>query len=225
MARMWFAVLILGGCAPEHPRPSTGACASDNHCPLGSSCDPWSRRCVAADAHAMAGAFAEVAEDAGAPDAGAPDPGPPPACAIDGTPCDDGNPCTSGDACKAGACAGTAYSCDDAIACTLDACDGQGGCAWAMKAGACLIDGVCHAQGELRPATVCQACLPSINLHAWTVSDALACDDANECTVGDHCAAGECLSTPKVCDDGNTCTLNNCSSTTGCVFDPDPECD
>ncbi|RME26918.1 MAG: VCBS repeat-containing protein [Deltaproteobacteria bacterium] len=43
----------------------------------------------------------------------------------DGTPCDDGLFCTENDACSGGQCGGSAKSCDDSNACTLDLCDEQ----------------------------------------------------------------------------------------------------
>ncbi|MFO0750972.1 MAG: hypothetical protein U1F43_35660 [Myxococcota bacterium] len=36
--------------------------------------------------------------------------------------------CTKNDTCSAGACGRAAYTCNDGLACTTDACDGAGGC-------------------------------------------------------------------------------------------------
>jgi hypothetical protein len=43
--------------------------------------------------------------------------------------CDDGNTCNGSETCQDGSCiAGTAISCDDGIACTVDSCDPASGC-------------------------------------------------------------------------------------------------
>jgi len=47
----------------------------------------------------------------------------------DGTTCDDAQPCTTGETCQASVCqGGAAANCDDANACTIDACDAAKGC-------------------------------------------------------------------------------------------------
>lgn len=45
-----------------------------------------------------------------------------------------------------------------------------------------------------------------------------ACDDADVCTLADHCDAGECVGAPIDCDDGELCTTDSCDPTGGCVF-------
>jgi hypothetical protein len=47
----------------------------------------------------------------------------------DANSCSDGNPCTSPDTCSNGACVPGFDPCDDGDACTIEVCDGQGGCA------------------------------------------------------------------------------------------------
>ena len=44
------------------------------------------------------------------------------------------------------------------------------------------------------------------------------CDDGNQCTILDRCAAGSCGGTAVVCNDSNACTTDTCSPTLGCVF-------
>lgn len=78
--------------------------------------------------------------------------------APDQTPCDDQNACTSGDQCTDGYCAGTPYVCNDGLACTTDACNGDGTCSHSIVSGSCVGDGACHllseqADPEPAPAT------------------------------------------------------------------------
>jgi len=43
----------------------------------------------------------------------------------------------------------------------------------------------------------------------------------NQCTVGDHCAAGACVAdTSLACSDGNACTVDSCLPASGCAFAP-----
>ena len=44
------------------------------------------------------------------------------------------------------------------------------------------------------------------------------CDDANVCTLADHCEVGLCKGTPIDCDDENPCTYDNCDATGGCTY-------
>jgi len=68
----------------------------------------------------------------------------------DGTGCTDGDLCTDGDACAAGACvAGPPADCDDAEACTTDACDPATGCSHVPLPGCC---------SETLPCAVGYAC-------------------------------------------------------------------
>ena len=49
--------------------------------------------------------------------------------------------------------------------------------------------------------------------------NALPCDDADDCTTGDQCAAGACEGTPVACDDGDPCSTEACVPATGiCAF-------
>ena len=158
-------------------------CASDEDCPAGQTCAQWTRLCSGADA--------PDAPDA--PDAAS--------CGAVGSACDDGDPCTRDDACTAGGtCAGASFSCDDGFGCTIDVCDGVGGCAYTVQAGRCLIGGACVSSGAARPGDPCQGCLPSVSVHAWSDISALACDDADPCT------------------------LDTCDPQTGCAHAPSPDC-
>jgi hypothetical protein len=130
-------------------------------------------------------------------------------------PCDDGNACTRGDTCVLGACAGTAVTCDDGVACTLDTCDPGLGCLALPSAAACTdgdpctqdacdpgapagTDGCSHqvaTDGTLCGLPTC-AQVPVCVAGACALlptPDGFPCDDGNPCTVEDSCQAGACL--------------------------------
>ncbi|MFT7623130.1 MAG: hypothetical protein ACI9WU_002307 [Myxococcota bacterium] len=215
----------------ETPRDSR--CFTDSDCGIGFSCDPFLRRCInnggsstAPDAGLSPSDFDATTWDAGprnSPDiTQAPfDTGATPTCS-EGAVCDDDDPCTADDACDAeGVCAGAAYSCDDGFDCTLDACDGTGGCGYVVAALSCLIDGVCVEAGEPEPGNDCRGCLPSVALHAWTNDDTSPCEDGDGCTVGDTCKAGACVGGPAPsCEDDDQCTVDACPDAGGCANMP-----
>lgn len=140
-----------------------------------------------------------------------------------GGPCDDGDPCTYGDHLVPGddggpeLCVGTAYACDDGKGCTQDACDGVGGCAYAVIDGNCLIDGSCVAQGASPVGNLCVVC-GSSDKTGWTELEDGVCDDGDACTVNDHCLAGVCASDDLDCDDDNICTDDSCDPASGCEY-------
>ena len=89
---------------------------------------------------------------------------------VQGKKCDDNKACTYNDVCTYGVCAGTAYTCDDKISCTVDTCTGAGpaptGCKHTMASGYCLIAGKCHADGASMDA--CHKCITSKSTTAWS---------------------------------------------------------
>ena len=135
----------------------------------------------------------------------------------DGTACNDDDVCSHDDACAGGLCQGVAYECDDFKDCTIDACDGLGGCLTTVVGGTCLIDGTCRAKGELNPVNTCLWCDTAVP-EGWS-STLAACSDGDPCTVGDVCdAQGGCVSDPPVlCDDGLACTTDQCDGLGGCT--------
>lgn len=140
-----------------------------------------------------------------------------PADPADAIACDDGNACTSADTCNGGACLGTPYTCDDEKACTDNVCDGAGGCDYPVRAGSCLIDGACYADGARADATTCRVC-DDATPTAWSApATALACDDGEPCTKDDVCAGGTCGGTSYDCDDQTACTIDTCDGAGGCV--------
>ncbi len=100
----------------------------------------------------------------------------------DGTGCDDGQACTRGDACAGGDCIGEPYVCDDGDPCSLDRCDGAGGCAAPEPAPDGLACGECLA---------CQAgrCVGAAQGSACEDEGGCAgqCDPDRECVVEAVC--------------------------------------
>ncbi len=75
-----------------------------------------------------------------------------------GSVCSDGDPCTGPDACDNGTCGGKPVSCDDANACTTDACVSGSGCTHANATGSCGSGGVCYQGGCCTPNCSGKAC-------------------------------------------------------------------
>jgi hypothetical protein len=143
----------------------------------------------------------------------------PPPCE-EGLPCDDGDSCSTDDLCVGGVCAGTPYVCDDTRPCTLDSCDGLGNCQYTLKAGKCLINGVCAKAGEKKGDNQCLICDPDEDSFAWHQEQFLPCDDGEACTADDKCLDGKCKGTVTPCFDGNDCTWDMCDSKAGCKYPP-----
>ncbi|MCA9665314.1 MAG: hypothetical protein KC503_06990 [Myxococcales bacterium] len=125
--------------------------------------------------------------------------------------CDDGDPCTRNDRCQAGRCRGTPYSCNDGLACTDDACRGDGTCDNKVRADKCLINGACADAGANRPGS-CDVCDPNTSSTLWTLRP--GCVDSG----------GACVELGKSAADGCTrCELSNGQPTLvkvdGCFID------
>jgi formylglycine-generating enzyme required for sulfatase activity len=104
--------------------------------------------------------------------------------------------------CKAGGCG---KGCDDQVACTVDICASDGGCAHISDLTACDDANFCTVD----------ACGPAGCTHTPSLGN---CDDSNACTVYDQCIAGACQpGAAKSCDDGNPCTTDTCAPESGCV--------
>ena len=144
------------------------------------------------------------------------DSGTPAGCGVDGTACNDGDPCTRGDLCIGGLCYGTVYSCDDSMACTKDACVGDGTCSHDLAAGYCGFDSQCLPDGTPNPDNPCQSCQPATDPTAWSDLEAAPCDDGDPCTEKDACSAGACQGEQRSCDDGLSCTHDACAAGEGC---------
>jgi cysteine-rich repeat protein len=126
-----------------------------------------------------------------------------------GTPCPaDGDVCTT-DVCAGGTCIHPPATCDDGIACTIDACDPEVGCT------ATPSDTLCDDGNDCTTDTcgVVGGCTSIVR------PDFAPCDDGSLCTTDDVCLTGQCVGTgiPLGCDDGNPCTVDSCDPTFGCV--------
>ena len=156
----------------------------------------------------------------------------------DGNACTYGEHCDGSGACGAGttlsctnatdacgarqACAGTSTcatsypnaetACEtDNLACTDDFCDGAGACGHNRKAGFCLIDGVCAADGAANPSNECQVCNATANAWAAKATTESCAADALSCT-NDHCnGSGSCVHERKTgfCLISGECYANN----------------
>lgn len=199
------ATMVLG-CSARLSSTSQ-SCFTDSDCGLGSSCDPFTKLCVKNQKP-------NTVADAGV----ATDEGPVAEVCPAGESCNDNDPCTHTDVCSNdGQCAGLPYACGDDFDCTIDACDGAGGCAYTVTAGACLINGVCRLAADHNPVNGCQSCLPSVSLHTWTNDDTQSCG-GDECNEAGACSDGQCLAGSAVsCDDDVPCTMDTCDLEAGCV--------
>lgn len=85
-------------------------------------------------------------------------------------------------------------------------------CTYAIDEGACLIEGVCYAEGETHPDDGCLACAPATSPDTWTLRLGQSCEDGLFCTTGETCSsAGRCTGgSPRSCDDGLSCTRDSC---------------
>jgi hypothetical protein len=112
--------------------------------------------------------------------------------------------------------------CDDGITCTNDRCDTEAGlCTWAVAPQQCLVRGQCFRNGTVDPADPCMACAPGTSALAFTPrEEGASCNDADACTVGELCTAGECVGESLTCNDGNDCTADLCDVELGCVAEP-----
>ncbi len=154
------------------------------------------------------------------------------------TACDDQNACTNNDLCDHdGNCVGTGIPCDDGNPCTVDLCDAQGVCQFAIGSGGSCEDGDLCTLGDACDLGVCQSgevavcsddnpcttdnCGSATGLCVFSPINA-NCEDGNPCTVGDACVGGACASgTPTLCDDKSFCTVDACDTSSGlCAFVP-----
>ena len=186
-------------------------------------------------------------------------------CVGNAVDCDDHNPCTTdscdGDVgcvfsplpdntvcvspeglcppagkCNGGKCVVSNGPCDDGVACTVDACVGQGECEHVVN------DSLCDDGQFCNGVEYCDATLGCLSDAApptddgnqctadWCDEDedavvnlvvSTTCDDGDACTVGDVCVEGECISGSAAvdCDDDNGCTQEWCEAAVGCVFE------
>ena len=149
--------------------------------------------------------------------------------------CSDGDPCTTGDGCVDGKCVAKALACQDGNDCTIDACDGQGGCKHVLVPGKDCDDGDpcshtdrCDGGGACAgkahtcdDGNECTVEVCAKGACVITPETGKPCNDGDACTHGDHCdLQGSCAASPVDCDDGNPCTaiVGPCQAKSGCAI-------
>ncbi|MBP47299.1 MAG: hypothetical protein CMH53_05120, partial [Myxococcales bacterium] len=138
-------------------------------------------------------------------------------------PCDDFDQCTLSDTCAKGKCsAGVTKPCDDGDKCTTNQCN--------PATGACVFKGIPGCGGYCTTVSDCDDNNPctteSCNQgKCSSVVNQATCDDGSQCTTGDSCKDGKCVSgKAKVCDDKDPCTVDGCDpSNAACTTKPAAE--
>lgn len=100
----------------------------------------------------------------------------------DGTSCDAHSACVTDSVCQAGRCVGTALSCDDQNACTVDVCNAVNGCEH-LPAPPCPGDGTCQVG----------TCDPHSGCGFKAADDGTACGPVQSCDQAQVCISGECV--------------------------------
>jgi len=131
--------------------------------------------------------------------------------------------------------------CDDGEDCTTDVCNPYDGCEHAVAPdgtlceddNACTVGDVCAGgtckSGDLiicEDDSLCTEdfCNAEQGCVFAPVENGTLCDDLDNCTLNDHCAAGTCLGPAALdCDDANPCTDDACDPDSGCVNIPNDE--
>ena len=99
---------------------------------------------------------------------------------------------------------GPQLGCDDANACTADACDAVLGCG--------------HVTMSCDDGNGCTDDVCDPRLQCVHTPNAAPCDDHNACTLTDVCSAGACIgSTAVACQDADVCTADVCDPAIRCV--------
>ena len=165
--------------------------------------------------------------------------------AADATVCDDGDKCTTIDSCKTGVCTGAT----PVVCGASDQCHGVGICAKAtgMCSNPVVGDGnLCNDGNGCTTSDTCMTgvctgampvvCMASDQCHAAgtctnvggagmcsnpPIANGMGCNDANLCTTGDVCTAGNCGGTPVVCTAADACHVpGTCTVATGVCTTP-----
>ncbi len=147
---------------------------------------------------------------------------------LTGKSCDDGNLCTVSDSCQHGLCVGHFLSCSDSLPCTVDLCDGSGGCKHLLAEGACLIEQACYSAGQT-DAAGCLSCEPSVSTRKWTPRTKVCTIDGACHGAGEKDATGcyECdpVHAPSawtklgdVCQIGGRCVAAGAPHLSGCAL-------
>lgn len=126
---------------------------------------------------------------------------------------------------------GYCSNCDDGNPCTIDKCDGRGGCIHMPGDGACDDGRACtendsctsgRCAGEPVRCSDENPCTDDRcdeTLGCVSENNTSACDDGDACTLDDRCEEGVCTAgAGRSCEDGNPCTDDICDVDVGCVY-------
>jgi len=108
-------------------------------------------------------------------------------------------------------------TCDDGVACTVDACKPDGSCENTPDDSLCGVSDTC-ATRSCHQDNGCET----------TFHDSVACDDDDICTKDEVCNGGTCeggTPTAEACDDGVGCTLDECTANACSNTAQDSACD
>ncbi|HUU01216.1 MAG TPA: putative metal-binding motif-containing protein [Myxococcota bacterium] len=148
----------------------------------------------------------------------------------DGVACDDGQYCTVGETCLGGTCPlGVPRDCDDAVLCTIDACNEQTDrCdnTWVPRPGEEGLDITDTCENGMDDD--CDDLVDSEDTNCWDCTQDSQCDDGNICTE-DACDGNRCVNAPVAgtppCDDGLYCTIEEICVDGVCQTGKDRDCD
>ena len=133
----------------------------------------------------------------------------------DGLGCDPGTLCMESARCEAGRCVGTAKSCADGNACTIDVCYPQTGCEF-LPAPPCPGDGACM-EG---------ICDPEKGCGLKPREDGASCGRASSCTDVSVCIEGGCVHRDPpdgyVCAEASPCSAEGLCVNNTCVRQSQP---
>ncbi|HIA02132.1 MAG TPA: hypothetical protein EYN66_09505, partial [Myxococcales bacterium] len=158
----------------------------------------------------------------------------------DGSDCNDLDACTSATICSQGACQGgeAAVCKDDGNSCTAEACNSETGlCESTQKedgancsdSDSCTVQDSCdngqcsglkvECGPAVAPCDLLQCNSVSGLCEVVSAPEGASCDDADVCTAGEQCFAGQCVGQPTTCPDlGIDCQLSLCQAAEGCVL-------
>ncbi len=206
-------ICCAGACVDDEDVAHCGTCA--NRCGVNQTCEPGTPpTCQCEDAYGncdgMPGCETRIAND-------------PLHCGRCMNPCPGGQACLGFDgtdptsaACRA--CSGMT-DCNDGLPCTNDSCM-AGECSNLPNATSCLIDGSCHAMGEVATTMPCAQCNPANSGTMWSPNPGASCAsfDTDYCTVSEMCGAavGQCDASMRDCAGGGPapCTVTACDEAT-----------
>lgn len=151
-------------------------------------------------------------------------------CCLTNSDCSDGNACTT-DQCDLSThtcvnqeianCCLADEQCKDSNVCTTDACVNHS-CQYGSVADCCQSDSDCNDNNVCTTDKCNQATGECTN-----AANTLACNDGNDCTLGDTCQQGICQGKSNLnCDDQDICTDDQCIPGKGCINTPNniPQC-